>query len=768
MEPELLTEVPASLKRLAKQVVRGFYGVEHALALDILIRNPCVREEDMLELLKFDRKQLRSVLNTLKADKFVKCRMRVETAADGKTTRHNYYFINYRLLVNVVKYKLDHMRRRIETDERDSTNRASFRCPCCFNTFTDLEANQLFDPLTGEEMEGGELLMGVPEANYLVTLEWLSGARDRESTSPKLMVQSPLHLQWFSHNTLLRLVVPTMKPVEANEKRGDMSRPRLTGDQAGCSILDQLEIEEEGFGFSRVECLSDREQGGLSGVATLEARLVGVMEIVVKKISGQLAVPEATSCTEINTSGSGREDENALLHHDITAGSRSSPVRFGAGRAGGRLAERLGMGGKRAGKQAGRCVSMFLSVCRLSIYIQVLLKLYLMWARSKDMQVRLIGQSKLPVGTFRCTFCQTEVEEDESALPKKDARTLVARFNEQIEPIYVLLRETEDINLSPDLLEPEPAEIPALKQSRERAAQAAGGAAGAGPGAPHQETWSTRGSSYADLYTQNVVISMDEPDQQRRQAAEGKAPRERPVWLTESTVQGAYSETDALNNAGEDAGGNRQGEGGRDSQPNENEEVMRALLIHEKRGAGGAAGGASGGAGAGPHLSAANASDSESDTSESDEDTPPRPPARSGGHREDEEEEEEDEFEEVGEEEPMVLVGGRSFSYHAVSQRPELVEQMSPQEKEAYIEMGRNLFQNIDAWEAAAAPKSRAARELNESEWNCTPGFLPQSKDMQVRLIGDWLQPPCDPWVALPPHSKSWMGFISALKNMRT
>lgn len=99
IEPEILTEVPAALKRLAKQVVRGFYGVEHALALDVLIRNPCVREEDMLELLKFDRKQLRSVLNTLKADKFVKCRMRVETAPDGKTTRHNYYFINYRWVI---------------------------------------------------------------------------------------------------------------------------------------------------------------------------------------------------------------------------------------------------------------------------------------------------------------------------------------------------------------------------------------------------------------------------------------------------------------------------------------------------------------------------------------------------------------------------------------------------------------------------------------------------------------------------------------------
>lgn len=54
------------------------------------------------------------------------------------------------------------------------------------------------------------------------------------------------------------------------------------------------------------------------------------------------------------------------------------------------------------------------------------------------------------------------MEEDASVCP--DARTLVARFNEQIEPIYVLLRETEDVNLSHDLLEPEPTEIPALIQ----------------------------------------------------------------------------------------------------------------------------------------------------------------------------------------------------------------------------------------------------------------------------------------------------------------
>ncbi|KAF7709239.1 general transcription factor IIE subunit 1 [Silurus meridionalis] len=436
-EPEVLTEVPAALKRLAKQVVRGFYGIEHALALDVLIRNSCVREEDMLELLKFDRKQLRSMLNTLKADKFVKCRMRVETAPDGKTTRHNYYFINYRLLVNVVKYKLDHMRRRIETDERDSTNRASFHCPNCCSTFTDLEANQLFDPMTG---------------------------------------------------------------------------------------------------------------------------------------------------------------------------------------------------------------------------------------------------------TFRCTFCQTEVEEDESAVPKKDARTLVARFNEQIEPIYVLLRETEDVNLSHELLEPEPSEIPALKQSRERAALPAGAAGG-------RDVWRTKGSSYADMYTQNVVISMEDQESQQTQAAEAKAPKERPVWLTQSTVQGAYNDNDALKAAEEDSMVTQEGVAGPGHAQDENEEVMRALLIHEKKSATAPVGGALHRT---PNIPATNASDSESDTSESDEDSPVQAiaaPAKPGRLGEDEDEEDE-EFEEVGDD-PVVMVGGRAYSYREVSQRPELVEQMSAQEKEAYIEMGQNLFQDM-------------------------------------------------------------------------
>lgn len=149
-DERLVTEVPSSLKQLARLVVRGFYSIEDSLIIDMLVRNPCMKEDDICELLKFERKMLRARIATLKNDKFIQVRLRMETGADGKAQKVNYYFINYKTFVNVVKYKLDLMRKRMETEERDATSRASFKCPQCSKTFTDLEADQLFDFATGE------------------------------------------------------------------------------------------------------------------------------------------------------------------------------------------------------------------------------------------------------------------------------------------------------------------------------------------------------------------------------------------------------------------------------------------------------------------------------------------------------------------------------------------------------------------------------------------------------------------------------------------
>ncbi|KFQ76348.1 General transcription factor IIE subunit 1, partial [Phaethon lepturus] len=408
-DQNVTTEVPAALKRLAKYIVRGFYGVEYSLALDILIRYPCVKEDDLLQLLKYERKQLRTILNTLKADKFVKLRMRVETGPNGKSTRHNYYYINYKVLVDVVKYKLDHVRRKIEADERDSTTRSSFKCPSCSSTYTDLEVNQLFDVFTE---------------------------------------------------------------------------------------------------------------------------------------------------------------------------------------------------------------------------------------------------------TFRCTYCNTEVEEDASALPKCDARTLLAKFNEQIEPVFMLLRETEDIVLPYDLLEPEPMEIPGLSESFD---QKVGSTVLESCSRP--EKWASRSSSFGNIYTQNLVI--DVQDSEPKKKTREKATKEQPVWMSQSTVEGA---TTATNNSVAVNASEETEESVKETVTDN--EIIKTLLIHESK--------SLSNTDQAPVVKS-KMSESGGDISESEEDAECSRKA-------------EEEQETQG---PILMVAGQPHSYGEVSENPELVSLMTNEEREAYIKVGQEMFQSV-------------------------------------------------------------------------
>ncbi|XP_070568179.1 general transcription factor IIE subunit 1-like [Ptychodera flava] len=418
-EPEVLTSVPSELKKLAKYVVRGFYGIESALVIDILIVNPCIQEEELGELLKFDKKQLRSILNHLKNDKFIKQRMRVETQADGRTNRHNYYFINYKILVNVVKYKLDRMRQKLENEERDSSCKASFKCPTCEKTFNDFDAKDLYDPFTGE---------------------------------------------------------------------------------------------------------------------------------------------------------------------------------------------------------------------------------------------------------MKCTYCQSVVEEDESSMPKKDSRTQMARFNEEMRPLYDLLRETEDVKLAPEVLEPEPMSVLGERVSNRQNA-------GRNP-KENRDIWSgeaTRNKTY-DLYDQTVTVNMNEDNVKTVK----EAPKERPVWMTESTIEGAITEQTVSHMESSASGSAGSTKPGKTKQ--DREEIMRALLAHERKG------GLNPAAGLNPTIPGAADSD-DSDSSDSDEDPfktiqSARPSTSATMEADSDDDDDEEEL--------MVTIGNMKIPLNEVTD--DMVAKMTPGEKEAYIKMGQEAY----------------------------------------------------------------------------
>ena len=152
-EQELLTVVPPVLKRLCKKVVRGFYESEHVAIINLLTNSqyPCLQEDDLIRLLGFDKKQLRQSLVRLKNEKLIKQRVHKEKNPEtGALISFNYYFINYKVFVNVVKYKLDHVRKKIESEEKQAKNRPSFVCTQCSKKYSDLEVDRLFDLETGQ------------------------------------------------------------------------------------------------------------------------------------------------------------------------------------------------------------------------------------------------------------------------------------------------------------------------------------------------------------------------------------------------------------------------------------------------------------------------------------------------------------------------------------------------------------------------------------------------------------------------------------------
>jgi transcription initiation factor TFIIE subunit alpha len=81
----------------------------------------------------------------LRGDKLIKERQVVEQRVDGRAQRCNFYFVNYRALVNVAKYKLDHMRAKLELREKDSTHRACYKCTGCETSYDSLEVGECDD-----------------------------------------------------------------------------------------------------------------------------------------------------------------------------------------------------------------------------------------------------------------------------------------------------------------------------------------------------------------------------------------------------------------------------------------------------------------------------------------------------------------------------------------------------------------------------------------------------------------------------------------------
>ena len=111
----------------------------------MLVHYPCIKEDQLVEILKLDGKKVREYLMQLKAEKFVSEKLVIETTSENKQNKVLHYFINHKMTVNIIKYKLDNMRKQIELEEKQLTCRASYKCKHCAYQYNDLDIPNLIN-----------------------------------------------------------------------------------------------------------------------------------------------------------------------------------------------------------------------------------------------------------------------------------------------------------------------------------------------------------------------------------------------------------------------------------------------------------------------------------------------------------------------------------------------------------------------------------------------------------------------------------------------
>lgn len=175
-----LKEITQDMRQLIKMVANTFYRAEEALIIDILLKHPCIREDDLIELLKFDKKHVRASLETLRKDKLIKSITKgekEELGPGGGVLKFNHYFISYKVFIDVVKYKLDRMRKKIDQDDQLHQNCQFHLCKSCDLRFSDLDVKDLID------LETGTLLCQHCDTELVEDEAQLKTLQDRSSVS---------------------------------------------------------------------------------------------------------------------------------------------------------------------------------------------------------------------------------------------------------------------------------------------------------------------------------------------------------------------------------------------------------------------------------------------------------------------------------------------------------------------------------------------------------------------------------------------------------
>jgi transcription initiation factor IIE alpha subunit len=114
------TSPQSLLEDLVRYVARAFYSPTHIVLLDALVRHPYIKDEELASKLGLPQKSTRKELSELKKDCLVQCETRSEKQQSGHSHQFLYWFIDYKMFIESVIYRLFKMEKIVkESAQKD-------------------------------------------------------------------------------------------------------------------------------------------------------------------------------------------------------------------------------------------------------------------------------------------------------------------------------------------------------------------------------------------------------------------------------------------------------------------------------------------------------------------------------------------------------------------------------------------------------------------------------------------------------------------------
>ncbi|KAI8896900.1 hypothetical protein BC833DRAFT_595757, partial [Globomyces pollinis-pini] len=137
------------VKNLIHRVTRAYYDHKDIIVMDLLLLNDTVRDDQLAASLGVPLKDLQKVCGKLKLHGLLQVESRFEELKPGENQRkeykekrkvsRSYYFIDYKVAVNVIKFKIYKIGKIIEKEVQKNITHLPYKCRVCQKEFSALD-----------------------------------------------------------------------------------------------------------------------------------------------------------------------------------------------------------------------------------------------------------------------------------------------------------------------------------------------------------------------------------------------------------------------------------------------------------------------------------------------------------------------------------------------------------------------------------------------------------------------------------------------------